>query len=117
MKIVISFTQGGRLREQHPTGASDSVDDLHMKLEQASYRVSDLIDLVNRGKLALPEFQRPYVWPPSEIAELLRAVTRKWPVGTFLLLRLPRRRLFQLKPLEGAPALKGPELMILDGQQ
>src|SRR5688500_7414529 len=76
-----------------------------LKLSQSPYAISDLVDLVRRGKLALPEFQRPYVWPPPEVAELLRAVARKWPVGTFLLLRLERRPLFELKPLAGAPPL------------
>src|SRR5262249_25570700 len=67
--------------------------------------------------LALPEFQRPYVWPPTEIAELLRTVARQWPMGSFLLLRLQAKPLFELRPLEGSPALRKPNLMILDGQQ
>ena len=88
-----------------------------MQLTPASYAVSALVRMVGEGRLALPEFQRPYVWPPSETAELLRAVARQWPVGTFLLLLLDRKPQFQLKRLEGAPPLRTAELMILDGQQ
>src|SRR5688500_3426599 len=88
-----------------------------MKLSPDSYSVIELIRLANQGKIALPEFQRPYEWPPGEILELLRTIARNWPAGSFLILELESSSKFEARPLEGARALKKPDLMILDGQQ
>lgn len=57
---------------------------------------------------------------PGQVAELLRTVIRKWPAGSFLLMRLEGRDVpFQLKPIKGAPnvAAEDVRLVILDGQQ
>jgi hypothetical protein len=92
-------------------------ENLIVKLSTDSYSVAELIRLANAGKIALPEFQRPYEWPPGEILELLRTVARNWPAGSFLLLELEARSHFETRELEGARALRKPDLMILDGQQ
>lgn len=79
--------------------------------------VSDLIDDVDQGELALPEFQRRFLWRPPAVADLLRTVARKWPCGTFLLLAVEDKPDFAFKPLEGAPKATKPRVLILDGQQ
>src|SRR4051794_26964989 len=79
--------------------------------------VSDLLDSVDKGDLALPEFQRRFLWRPPAVADLLRTVARRWPCGTFLLLAVEDKPDFAFKSLEGAPKAKKPRVLILDGQQ
>jgi hypothetical protein len=77
--------------------------------------VSDLVQMVEDGKLAIPEFQRPFVWKPPAVADLLVSVARRWPIGTLLLLEGPQD--FAVRPLAEAPELNNVELLLLDGQQ
>ena len=71
---------------------------------------------MDAGDLGLPDFQRSFIWTPSDVVELLRTVARVWPCGTFLLQEGPQP--FACKPITGAPALKAePKLLVLDGQQ
>jgi hypothetical protein len=88
-----------------------------VRLVPESMAVSDLIDDVDKGELALPEFQRRFLWRPPAVADLLRTVARKWPCGTFVLLAVEDKPDFALKPLEGAPKATNPRVLILDGQQ
>lgn len=87
-----------------------------MKFTPTPYEVRELLEQVHEGRLALPEFQRNFIWRPSAVADFMRTVARNWPGGSFLLLEGPQE--FAYKPIEGAPGLsKQPELLILDGQQ
>jgi hypothetical protein len=88
-----------------------------MKLEVGHFQVTELIELVQTGKLALPEFQRDFVWKPDGVCDLLCSVARKWPIGSFLVMEA-KERPFELRTLEHAPDLaEEPELIVLDGQQ
>jgi hypothetical protein len=78
-------------------------------------RIADLVQMVEDGKLAIPEFQRPFVWKPPAVADLLVSVARRWPIGTLLLLEGPQD--FAVRPLAEAPKLNNVELLLLDGQQ
>jgi len=79
--------------------------------------VSSLLDAIEKETLAIPEFQRDFVWTPSQIAELLRTVARDWPCGTFLMQESPRDQ-FACRAVDGAPTLRRtPSLVVLDGQQ
>jgi hypothetical protein len=78
-------------------------------------RISDLVGMVEDGKLAIPEFQRPFVWKPPAVADLLVSVARRWPIGTLLLLEGPQD--FAVRPLAEAPELNNVDLLLLDGQQ
>jgi hypothetical protein len=87
-----------------------------MEFEFNPRDVRRLAALADEGTLGIPEFQRPFIWRPPAIADLLRTVARSWPAGSFLLLKGPQD--FACKPLRGAPPLiKEPTLLILDGQQ
>lgn len=82
-----------------------------------SYTIDKLVTWVEARKLALPDFQRDFVWNPSKVAELLDSISRGWPVGSLLVLEGPQP--FQAKPLDAAPKVhqKEVEKYILDGQQ
>ena len=77
--------------------------------------VPEMIEMTENGQLAIPEFQRPFVWRPPQVADLLVSVARRWPIGTLLLLEGPQD--FAVRPLAEAPDLTSANLLLLDGQQ
>ncbi len=84
-------------------------------------RLVGLVEQAHEAKLCLPNFQRDFVWPRDNVADLLRSVVRRYFVGSLLLLRCdPQKPPFAPSPLQGAKPLyrePQPELLILDGQQ
>lgn len=77
-----------------------------------------LLDQIEQRDLALPEFQRSFVWKPPETRELVRSVFQAFPAGTILLLQ-GGAKTFQPRAFEQAPELDGkqPTYLALDGQQ
>jgi len=88
-----------------------------MHFQQVRVPVDLLIQRIRSGQLALPDFQRDFVWTPSQIAELLDTVARQWPMGSLLLMR--GNKIFQAREIDGAPKLGNskPDYYLLDGQQ
>lgn len=88
-----------------------------MDFQQQSYTIDQLIQRIRTGRLALPDFQRDFVWNPSRVVELLDSVSRQWPIGSLLLLSGPQP--FAIKSIESGPSITDDELdlYVLDGQQ
>ncbi|UTA53521.1 DUF262 domain-containing protein [Lysobacter soli] len=87
-----------------------------MDFQPVTYTVDKIISLLRAGRLALPEFQRDFVWSPAKVVELLDSVSRGWPVGSLLLLRGPQP--FEAKAIDAGPPLRGDvDVFALDGQQ
>lgn len=84
-------------------------------------RMVDLVAQAYEAKICLPNFQRDFVWPRDQVADLLRSLVRRYFVGSLLLLRCdPQCPPFAPVYLRGAnPAFHEPrpELLVLDGQQ
>lgn len=77
-----------------------------------------LIQEINKGNLALPDFQRDYKWHDDFIVELLRSIARGWPIGSFLMLEQNGKTRLLSRAIEGAPKARAkPQHLILDGQQ
>jgi len=77
-----------------------------------------LIQEINKGNLALPDFQRDYKWHDDFIVELLRSIARGWPIGSFLMLEQNGKTRLLSRAIEGAPKPRSkPQHLILDGQQ
>lgn len=47
-------------------------------------KVATLLDLIDQGSLALPEFQRGYVWNRDQVRGLMLSLYRRRPVGSLL---------------------------------
>jgi restriction endonuclease Mrr len=76
-----------------------------------------LLASLDSGQLALPDFQRTFVWAPDETRELLVSMIRSFPAGALLFLR-GGSATFKARAAEGAPELNGrPSFLVLDGQQ
>ncbi len=82
-------------------------------LDPGTVELRKLIADHDMGRIAIPEFQRQYVWKPSKAAALLDSLYRRFPVGSLLFWRTtgavePRKKLvFNLSEAE----------WIIDGQQ
>jgi hypothetical protein len=80
-----------------------------------------MVEMAYDGRLCLPNFQRDFVWPREDVADLIRSVTRGYYIGSLLLLRCdPQNPPFAPIFLRGAKPARHeprPELLVLDGQQ
>lgn len=80
-------------------------------------RLLQLLDDLETGELALPDFQRSFVWAPDATRELLVSMIRSFPAGALLFLQ-GGASTFAPRAAEGAPRLAiQPSRLVLDGQQ
>ncbi|MDX3235253.1 DUF262 domain-containing protein [Streptomyces sp. ME03-5709C] len=78
--------------------------------------VSHLVHAIERGSLALPELQRPYVWPASKARDLFDSMYKGFPVGNLLFWKTgaePGARRIGAATEHAAV----PQHLIVDGQQ
>lgn len=84
--------------------------------------VKDLLIEINGRKLALPEFQRDFIWEPEKTASLLSSLMARYPAGSLLLWR-PQVVDIEVRNVADAPSLPDPlepgypARLVLDGQQ
>ena len=83
--------------------------------KDSSYSLSTLLEEIDRGEIALPDIQRPFVWKPAKVRDLFDSMYRGFPVGNLLFwatgAEMGARRI-------GTHAHEAaPRLMIVDGQQ
>jgi hypothetical protein len=76
-----------------------------------------MLDQLHTGELALPDFQRSFVWAPNETRELIVSMIRGFPAGNLLFLQGGSTQ-FKARTTEGAPDSRlRPSYLVLDGQQ
>jgi uncharacterized protein with ParB-like and HNH nuclease domain len=75
--------------------------------------------MIHNRAMALPDFQRDFVWDPDATDELIESIISNYPAGTLLRIKNGQQLLLQPRAIEGAPELNGtkPAYLILDGQQ
>lgn len=80
--------------------------------------LSWLLKQIREREVALPDFQRDFVWDPSATQELIVSIANNYPAGSLLAIR-NTKNYFAAREFEGAPPLNGfqPTYLILDGQQ
>ncbi len=82
--------------------------------------VKFLLEMIHNREMALPDFQRDFVWDPFATEELIESVVSNYPAGSLLRIKNGTQLLFQPRAVEGAPLLvkdARPSYLILDGQQ
>ena len=52
--------------------------------KDSSYSLSTLREEIDRGEIALPDIQRPFVWKPAKVRDLFDSMYRGFPVGNLL---------------------------------
>jgi hypothetical protein len=76
-----------------------------------------LLKLIHECALALPDFQRNFVWQPRETEQLIESIAQNYPAGSLLFMAF-RPDTFTPRAVENAPTLQGDPLqLVLDGQQ
>lgn len=92
------------------------------KLLPTQMPVSQLVDLFQRGKIAIPEIQRDVVWKADKVKELIDSINQSYPCGSLILWQ-PREKDHSLvrsmiRPERLARAKNNlPTYFLLDGQQ
>ncbi|MFC1998779.1 DUF262 domain-containing protein [Chloroflexota bacterium] len=77
-------------------------------------KVSTILDQIDLGSLALPNFQRGYVWNRDQVRNLMRSLYKKHPVGSLLVWETNTSNIKARG--DGLPSSKTIKLL-LDGQQ
>ena len=77
-------------------------------------KVSTILDHIESGNMALPEFQRGYVWNRGQVRDLMDSMYRKHPVGSLLVWVTETESITRRGD---APLPPGTVRLILDGQQ
>ncbi|MCL2726173.1 MAG: DUF262 domain-containing protein [Polyangiaceae bacterium] len=54
-------------------------------MAKAEASVSELVEMIKRGELRLPEMQRQYVWRSTRVRDLMDSLYRGYPSGAILL--------------------------------
>lgn len=77
-----------------------------------------LLAAIASKKIALPEFQRNWVWEPDDVQALLVSILQDYPAGSLMTYNYPGHS-FQIRGFAGAPSPNRDtvEYLILDGQQ
>lgn len=79
--------------------------------------LSYLLGSIHERALALPDFQRNFVWQPRETEQLIESIAQNFPAGSLLFMAF-RTDTFTPRAVENAPELQGDPLqLVLDGQQ
>lgn len=81
--------------------------------------IMDLMKDIEKGKIQLPDFQRPWVWDDNRIRGLVASLTQSFPIGAAMFLEYGNENVcFKCRMLEGlADVNTKPEFLVLDGQQ
>jgi len=74
------------------------------------YPIEVLLAWVKAGEIAIPEIQRPFVWKPVQVRDLLDSLYRGYPIGYLITWRTPNLRL-----KDGT--LSTGKRILIDGQQ
>jgi hypothetical protein len=84
-----------------------------------SEKLKFLLESIDNREIALPDFQRNFVWDASATQELIESICRRYPAGTLLRIQNSGGFYFEPRAFAGAKELNGksPSYLILDGQQ
>lgn len=77
-------------------------------------KVSTILDFIDNGAWALPEFQRGYVWNRDQVRGLMASLYRRHPVGTLLVWVTSAQ---SARVRHDQQLAQGPIKLLLDGQQ
>jgi hypothetical protein len=84
------------------------------------HTMESLLDEVAAGRLRVPRYQRPFVWRPEQMRDLLDSIERGYPIGSLLIWETSERipSLPQVAGLDVPPPPSGQAVAyVLDGHQ
>ncbi len=87
-------------------------------MSKAEFKVRELVDMIERGELQLPEMQRRYVWTQTKVRDLLDSLYRGYPSGIILAWKAPHDAEVETRDFAVDANLDAEaSLLLLDGQQ
>lgn len=81
---------------------------------KVDYDLDSLVKYIALGEIALPDIQRPFVWPNGKVRDLFDSMYRGYPVGYLLFWQ---NGLADDRAIGTDAKQKPPRLVIVDGQQ
>ncbi|MCW2916228.1 MAG: hypothetical protein JWN52_4296, partial [Actinomycetia bacterium] len=81
----------------------------------STYTVGGLVEAIDKGEIALPDIQRPFVWTPTKARNLFDSMYKGFPVGYLLFWVTGVEP--GTKRIGAAGNENAPRLLIVDGQQ
>ena len=84
---------------------------------KSEHKVWELVDMVEQGKLRLPEMQRRYVWRSTRARDLLDSLYREYPSGAILLWETDEIVATREFDVTQGVSPYSTKLLLLDGQQ
>lgn len=86
-------------------------------MAKAEASVQELVDMIQRGELRLPEMQRRYVWRAPRVRDLFDSLYRGYPSGAILVWETDEEVPLQDFSVSQAANPYGSTRLLLDGQQ
>lgn len=83
--------------------------------KDTTYSLNGLIEDIRRGEVALPDIQRPFVWPAAKVRDLFDSMYRGFPVGYLLFWETGAGA--GVRQIGTDTKQTVPRLLIVDGQQ
>ena len=77
-------------------------------------KISAILDQIDLGTMALPKFQRGYVWNREQVRGLMNSLYRKFPIGSLLVWVIQSDK---AATRGDGPITSGVVNLLLDGQQ
>src|SRR6185436_20806644 len=87
------------------------------RMPKVDLGVGELVDMINRGELRLPELQRRYIWPATRVRDLLDSLYRGYPSGTILVWETDLEQASRDLAVEQERSPFTTYKLLLDGQQ
>lgn len=86
------------------------------------YSVKEWMELIEKGEVQIPDFQREFVWDRKKVVKLIEAILKERPVGSLLCLNVRTTKggkvPFHPRPINtDLPEGTECKILILDGQQ
>ena len=88
-----------------------------MNTKKVDTHVGDLVDMIARGELRLPEMQRGYVWTSTRVRDLLDSLYRGYPSGAILVWETDRAQPSRDMAVSQVASPFSTDKLLLDGQQ
>ncbi|MDD3077898.1 MAG: DUF262 domain-containing protein [Paludibacter sp.] len=80
------------------------------KYQSSNLSVDQILGLIKSNEIAIPEIQRPFVWKPKQVRDLIDSLYTGYPTGYIIISQSPNMR------LKDGNLSEGKKIMI-DGQQ
>lgn len=69
------------------------------KYSVAQYSVDNILGFINSGEIFIPEIQRPFVWKPKNVRDLIDSLYNGYPTGYLIIWQNPNIRLKMVEKL------------------